>query len=92
MLAVSGYPQCRLAPKEKADLTNTTIRLLFSGAVGLLGILATLILALTGMILDWNPVDILALSGPFASVTFAAVTFFLGHANGHAEAMANGAK
>ena len=71
-------------------LTNTTIRLLFAGALAIMGVLATLALALVGMFKGLSTETVLALSGPFASVTFASVTFFLGHANGVEAVKKNG--
>jgi len=71
-------------------LTNTTIRLLLAGALAIMGVLATLTLALVGMFRGLSTETVLALSGPFASVTFASITFFLGHANGVEAVKKNG--
>ena len=86
----TGYTQSEGQVNGRKKLTNTTIRLLFAGVLAVMGVLATLTLALVGMLKGLSTETVLALSGPFASVTFASVTFFLGHANGVEAVKKNG--
>lgn len=51
----------------------------------MVSLLCTVAVALTGMVVSLDPQTILALLGPFAAMTTAGVTFFMGHQNGISE-------
>ena len=66
-------------------MTNATIRLVFSGVFTIIALLCALSVALVGMLKGLSPEATLAMLGPFAAITTAGVTFFLGHQNGMSE-------
>lgn len=68
-------------------MRDTTIRLMFAGAVALGSLVAALAVVLTGMATDLETAAILALAATFGNGVTAGIVFFLGHQNG---AKANG--
>jgi hypothetical protein len=71
-------------------MRDSTLRLLFAGALAMGGLVATLVIAVVGIVVGLATTEIISISGPFASVTFAAVTYFLGVRNGTEATRRNG--
>lgn len=63
-------------------MTAPILRLLFAGVLAILCILTTFGIAAISTLHGNSVTDSVALSGPFASLSIACVTFFLGHSNG----------
>ena len=63
-------------------MQDTTIKLIFSGTIALSGMIAALATTITGMAMEWEVVQILAVNLVFSNVIVAAMAFFFGHSNG----------
>ncbi len=64
-------------------MTESTIKLLFAGALALGGLTAMLVTTLVGMSADWSVEQIIAINVVFSNVVMAGLAFFFGHQNGY---------
>jgi hypothetical protein len=64
-------------------MKDSTIKLLFSGALVLGGLIAATTVTLTGIVVGLAIAEIVALQAPFSAALTGGVLFFLGHKNGN---------
>lgn len=67
---------------KEAKMKDSTIKMLFAGALVLGGLLAAVAVTLTGMILRMPIAELVALQVPFVGSITGGTLFFLGHSNG----------
>ena len=63
-------------------MKDSTIKMLFAGALVLGGLIAAMSVTLTGMILKMPIAELVALQVPFVGAITGGTLFFLGHGNG----------
>ncbi|KKM11489.1 hypothetical protein LCGC14_1720860 [marine sediment metagenome] len=71
-------------------MTESTIKLLFAGALALGGLTAMLVTTLVGMSSNWSVEQIMAINIVFSNVVMAGLAFFFGHQNGYKNGYKNG--
>ncbi len=66
-------------------MTNSTLKLLFAGTVTLGGLIGDMTIILTGMVIEMELVEIIALASVPNGALLAGMAFFFGHSNGIAK-------
>ena len=64
-------------------MKDSTLKLLFAGALTLSGLVAALVVVVTGLVKDMDVQDILLITAIFSNFTVMGAAFFFGHQNGY---------
>ena len=70
-------------------MTNSTLKLLFAGAVTIGGLISDMVIIILGMTLEYDLVEIIALASIPNAALIAGMAFFFGHSNGIAKTNGN---